>query len=282
MDRFERDGLVFDVDDRGPADGEGVVLLHGFPENRTCWDGVVSALHEAGYRTLAPDQRGYSPGARPKRASAYVTRELTADVLALSESAGLARFHVVGHDWGGAVAWAFAGEHPERVRTLTVLSTPHPRAFRRALVTGTDQAARSKYMAFFQLRGTAERTLRRDDGARFVGTLVASGLPEDRARGYVEFLLRDDDAMTGALNWYRAIRIASSARVPTIIVPTLYAWGTRDDALGRDAAELTARYVGGPYRFEVLEGASHWLPEELPDRVAGLVLEHAATDTGEA
>lgn len=272
METFTRDGFLFDVDDRGPADAEAIVLLHGFPENRTCWERIVPALVDAGYRTLAPDQRGYSPGARPPEAKAYLMRELVADVLALADQAGVRRFHVVGHDWGGAVAWSVAGEHPDRVRTITVLSTPHPRAFRRALLS-SDQAVRSRYMAFFQLRGTAERTLLQDDGRRFVGGMAKAGLDRGHARAYFEFL-REPEAMTGALNWYRAIRIRAGAGVPAITVPTLYVWSTKDVALGREAAELTARYVEGPYRFEILDGVSHWIPEEVPDRAARLILDH--------
>jgi pimeloyl-ACP methyl ester carboxylesterase len=271
---FSRDGFVFDADDRGRDDGEAIVLLHGFPENRTCWDPVVARLVDAGYRTLAPDQRGYSPGARPQEPKAYLMTELVADVLALADQAEVERFHVVGHDWGGAVAWAVAGEHADRVRTLTVLSTPHPRAFRRALVS-SDQAIRSRYMAFFQLRGTAEKALLQDDGRRFVDGMARSGLDREHCREYFEFL-REPEAMTGALNWYRAIRVRSSADVPSITVPTLYVWSTEDVALGREAADLTARYVKGPYRFEVLEGVSHWIPEDEPETTARLILEHLA------
>jgi len=278
VETFARDGFVFNVEDRGPIGAEAIVLLHGFPENRTCWDGVVPSLVDAGYRTLAPDQRGYSPGARPREPEEYVMEQLVGDVLALADQAGIDRFHVVGHDWGGAVAWAVAGEHPDRVHTLTVLSTPHPRAFRRALVS-SDQAVRSRYMAFFQLRGTAEKALLQDDGRRFVGGMAKAGLDRGVARAYFEFL-REPDAMTCALNWYRAIRVRPRADVPAVTVPTLYVWSTEDTALGREAAELTARHVKGPYRFEVLEGISHWIPEEVPETVAGLLLDHVRSATG--
>jgi pimeloyl-ACP methyl ester carboxylesterase len=271
METFTRDGLTFDVQDDGPSGAEAVILLHGFPENRTCWDQVVPRLVQAGYRTLAPDQRGYSPGARPERLSAYRPQALAADVLALADQAGVGRFHIVGHDWGGAVAWTLGAWHPDRLLTLTSLATPHPRAFIRASLT-SDQAARSQYMAFFQLRGVAERTLLQAGGARFAKSLGKSGLDRERARGYVAFL-SDPGAMTGALNWYRAMR-PIDARLGPAMAPTLYVWATEDVALGRKAAELTARYVAGPYRFEVLGGVSHWIPEEVPELVARLLLEH--------
>ena len=203
--------------------------------------------------------------------------ELVDDVIALLDQAVIEQAHVVGHDWGGAVAWALAGNHPDRVRTLTVLSTPHPKAFRRAL-SSSDQAARSQYMQFFQLEGIAEQKLLENDGVRFNDLLVASGLDHETARGYVEFL-REPEALTGALNWYRAMRHRSAANVPKITAPTLYVWSTNDVALGREAAELTARYVTGPYRFEILDGVSHWIPEEVPERAAELVLGHVRAST---
>ncbi|HEX2577048.1 MAG TPA: alpha/beta fold hydrolase, partial [Aquihabitans sp.] len=146
MDHFTRGELRFDVVDRGPADGEAVVLLHGWPANASCWDRVTPTLAAAGLRTLAPDQRGYSPGARPPGRRSYAVEELVADVLALADAAGLDRFHVVGHDWGGGVGWALGSGHADRVASLTVLSTPHPAAMQRSLA-GV-QLLRSAYVGF--------------------------------------------------------------------------------------------------------------------------------------
>src|SRR4051794_29369336 len=128
MKEFTRAGFTFDVNDSGPPDGDVFVLLHGFPENRSSWDAITPLLTEAGYRVLAPDQRGYSPRARPHRRRDYKTSELVGDVLALVDASGAGKVHLVGHDWGGAVAWAFANEHPDRLHTVTSLTTPHPRA----------------------------------------------------------------------------------------------------------------------------------------------------------
>src|SRR5262245_51027850 len=129
----ERDGLVFDVLDDGPADGEPVVLLHGWPERATSWGRVAPILNAAGYRTLAMDRRGFAPGARPKRRRDYTLPKLGADVATLIDEVG-GSAHVVGHDWGAAAAWAVAGRHPEKVRTLTAVSVPHPAAFVKAMV----------------------------------------------------------------------------------------------------------------------------------------------------
>ena len=151
IDVFHRDGLVFDVTDEGPLDGDVVVLLHGFPTDRTCWGRVTAALNTAGLRTLAPDQRGYSPSARPAGRAAYRLEELVADVVALIDATGRKQVHLVGHDWGGSLAWLVAGNHPDRVATLTAVSTPHPGALARAWRSGTDQRRRSWYIAAFQV-----------------------------------------------------------------------------------------------------------------------------------
>jgi pimeloyl-ACP methyl ester carboxylesterase len=273
MDQFSRAGLVFDVVDAGPPGGDSVILLHGFPETSASWTAVTPGLVEAGLRVLAPDQRGYSPGARPHGRRPYVLSELVADVVALADRAGVDRFHAVGHDWGGAVAWALAATCPERLLTLTVLSTPHPEAMLRSMVT-SGQGLHSWYMAFFQLPAVPERLLLAGDGRLFRRAMRQSGLPDRDIDTYYA-KLRQPGALTAALNWYRALPLTMRERQRTpISVPTLYVWSTDDVALGRKAAELTARYVAGPYRFEVLDGVSHWIPEEAPDTVVRLLLDH--------
>jgi pimeloyl-ACP methyl ester carboxylesterase len=272
VDSFTRDGLVFDVRDGGPAGGDPVVLLHGFPQDSAAFTAVAGHLHAAGLRTLAPDQRGYSPGARPPGRAAYRLRELTADVLALLDAAGLGSAHVVGHDWGGLVGWALAARHPERVRTLTSLSVPHPAAMARAMVT-SDQALRSYYMALFQLPVLPERLLLAGDGAALRRLLVTSGLPPERAGHYVR-RMQEPGALSAALAWYRALPLDARDPVGRVRVPTLHLWSTRDAALGRAATEQTRRFVDGPYRLEVLEGVPHWIPELAAERTAELLTEH--------
>jgi pimeloyl-ACP methyl ester carboxylesterase len=272
VDSFPRDGLVFDVRDGGPADGDPVVLLHGFPQDSAAWTAVAGDLHAAGLRTLAPDQRGYSPGARPPGRTAYRLRELTADVLALLDAAGLGSAHVVGHDWGGIVGWALAARHPERVRTLTSLSVPHPAAMAKALVT-SDQALRSWYVALFQLPVLPERLLLAGDGAALRRLLLTSGLSPELSEHYVR-RMQEPGALATALAWYRALPFDAGDPVGTVRVPTLHVWSTADASLGRTATERTRRFVDAPYRLEVLEGVPHFIPELAPDRVAQLVTEH--------
>jgi len=268
MQTFTRSGLTFDVSDSGPADGETIVLLHGFPQNRHEWDAIVPQLNEAGYRTLAPDQRGYSPRARPAGRKAYRQSELVADIAALVEASGAQKAHLVGHDWGAFVAWAFASRHPERLHTLTAVSVPHPRAFVYAMPRG--QALKSWYMAFFQLPVIPEKLLPTGAVLRLLG---GGGLSEDQVRGYLEPL--GPDGVTAALNWYRALpysqREKGYGRKST--VPTTYVWSDGDAALGRKGAEATERFVDAPYRFDVLTGVSHWVADEAPDELAGIILE---------
>ncbi|WP_100499971.1 alpha/beta fold hydrolase [Geodermatophilus chilensis] len=272
MDSFTRDGLVFDVRDGGPADGDPVVLLHGFPQDAAAFTAVADQLHATGLRTLAPDQRGYSPGARPPGRAAYRLRELTDDVLALLDAAELGSAHVVGHDWGGIVGWALAAWHPERVRSLTALSVPHPAAMAKAFVT-SDQALRSSYLALFQVPVLPERLLLAVGGEPLRRLLATSGLPADVADHYVR-RMQEPEALSAALAWYRALPLDARNPVGRVRVPTLHVWSTRDAALGRTATEQTQAFVDAPYRLEVLEGVPHFIPEVAPDRVAELITEH--------
>jgi pimeloyl-ACP methyl ester carboxylesterase len=266
LTRYVRDGLTFDVQDGGEDGGEAAVLLHGFPQDRTCWDAVSRQLQAAGLRTLAPDQRGYSPGARPRGRAAYRLSECVLDVVALLDAAGLRRAHVVGHDWGGAVAWALGAQHPERVTSLTVLSTPHSRALAQA-ATRSAQGLRLWYFGLFQLPALPEALLRRGLGR----TLRASGLPPAYTQRYAERMAAPG-ALEGALAWYRAAPLSLREPARRVAVPTTYVWGRSDPALGRTAAEHTRDFVLGPYRFVELD-AGHWLPETRPTEVATVVLD---------
>ncbi|AKU18093.1 alpha/beta fold hydrolase [Luteipulveratus mongoliensis] len=282
MDTFTRDGLTFDVTDSGPTAGEVVILLHGFPQDRTCWDQVAPLLNEAGLRTLAPDQRGYSPGARPKSRFAYTMREVAADALALADAAGAERFHVVGHDWGGAAAWYLAQHHAARVRTVTSLSTPHPDALAWSF-THSSQGLKSWYMLFFQLPWVPEhlapRTLRK--------TFADSGLPRAAAVRYAD-RFSTPESLTGPMGWYRSMLADPGMRravLPRgtvawpkggsphhrVQVPATYVWGREDFALGRAAADKTAEFVSADYEFVELD-AGHWLPDTHAPEVTEAIL----------
>lgn len=275
MDHFEHDGLRFETRDHGPSAGEAVVCLHGFPQDASAFDDVVPPLVAAGLRVLTPDQRGYSPGARPTGRGAFTLRALVGDVVALLDAAGVDAAHIVGHDWGGAVAWAIAGRHRDRVRSLTVLSTPHPAAMQAAMVRST-QMLRSAYMAAFQVPWLPEAVSLAAGGRLMRAALTRSGLPAERAARYVR-RMREPDALRSALGWYRALPLSAGYGPGRVRVPTTYVWGSRDPFFAPAAARRTGGFVTGPFR-ELRLDAGHWLPETRPLDVADAVLEAVAPD----
>ena len=267
---YRHDGLVIDVRDEGPLDGVPVVLLHGFPERSTSWREVAPLLHAHGLRTLAPDQRGYSPGARPRRRWDYRLDRLVADVVALVDEVGRP-VHVVGHDWGAVVAWALAATRPDLVRTLTAVSVPHPAAFVRAALTSR-QGLRSWYTAFHQLPWVPELAASLPGGPTDRALRRAGMRPEDVARYRREVV--DDGALPGALGWYRAMALGSSAGTGSRVqVPTTMVWSDGDTAVDVAGVRRCAQWVTGPYRLVVLPGVSHWIPTQAPERLAEAVLE---------
>lgn len=281
IEGFTHDGLRFDVLDDGPRDAQDVVvLLHGFPQRATSWAGVAARLHRAGVRTIAPDQRGYSPGARPRRRRDYRIDRLAGDALALldlvsgDDVAGASRVHLVGHDWGSAVAWLAAAQHPA-VRSLTSISVPHPAAYLRSTLT-RDQARRSWYVGFFNLPRVPERAAARGDFDRH---LLAGGMTQDEVAAVRRDVV-DAGALPGGLGWYRAIPVALpiaprlwSLRVQ---VPVTHVWSDGDVALGPRTAELASRWADGEFESRTLAGASHWLPEQHPDEIAEIVLDRVS------
>jgi pimeloyl-ACP methyl ester carboxylesterase len=266
--------LTFDVRVDGPEDGRPVLLLHGFPETSLSWAAVTPMLTRAGLRTYAPDQLGYSPGARPAEPDAYSTPNLTQVTADLLTALDVPRADVVGHDWGANVAWALAAWHPDRVRSLTAVSVPHPAAYTVAYRTDPEQKERSGYIRLFWQAGKAEEVLLADDSRRLRRMLSGgeghSGVPAEAIDEYVA-VLSAPGALTAALNWYRAM--SSRERVDPVAVPTTYVWSDGDVAIGRTAAEACANYVTGDYTFVELPGITHWIPEQAPDQLAAAILE---------
>ena len=269
--RIVRDDLALDVLDEGPADGDPVVLLHGFPQRASSWGRVAPLLHRAGLRTLAMDQRGYSPGARPRSRSAYRLDEAVADLVALVDEVG-GPVHLVGHDWGAAVGWMAVARHPERFLTFTAVSVPHPAAMVRGLVSG--QALRSWYMLAFQLPWLPERLMSSRWGER---GLAASGMPTAALERYRHEIV-DDGALAGGLGWYRALLVSGpGSLLAPVGVPTTMVWSDGDTAIGRGSARAAERYVDAPYAFVELTDTSHWVPEEAPGALADAVLARIAS-----
>jgi len=262
----------------GAPDAPLVLLLHGFAESMHCWRAQVAALADAGYRAVAPSQRGYSSGARPDVSDSanYHIDRLMDDAMAIAAASGYGerRFHLVGHDWGGSIAWALADRFPERLASLTVLSRPHPNAFNRALqMPDGDQAHRSRHHKAFLEPGAADLLLA-DDAKWLRERLAAAGVPAGAIEQHLS-VLGNKDAMQAALAWYRA-RGAIRTPLGPIRVPTLYIWGDADDTVGRLAAEGTVDFVAAPYHFEVLPGVGHFAADQVPDRVNKLLLQHVA------
>ena len=255
-----------------------MLLLHGFAESMQCWRAQVEALARAGYRAIAPSQRGYSPGARPdvKDTANYHIDRLMDDAMAIVAASGYGeqRFHLAGHDWGGSIAWSLADRYPLRIASLTVLSRPHPNAFNRALLqTDGEQAQRSRHHRWFLEPNAADVVLA--DNARWLRErLRANGVPDAAIAEHLA-VLGNKHAMEGALAWYRA-RGAIRGPLGMIEVPTLYIWGDADDTVGRTAAEGTVDFVTAPYSFEVLPGVGHFAADQSPARVCELMLAHVA------
>lgn len=263
----------------GPASGDLVLLLHGWPEFADSWAEELIALADAGYRAVAVDQRGYAVGARPIGVEHYSMDDLVADALAFADAQGARKFHLVAHDWGGMVAWTLASSHPDRLYSLSVLATPHPKALQQAAEIDADQRERLNYVRFFrQDGGVAESTLLANDAtklrATYGGKLPAELVEQNLVR------LTEPNALTATLNWYRgATDDHFNSEADRVATPTLYIWGSDDRALGEVAARATGDFVDGPYQFEVLDGASHWLPEEVPEKVIPLLLAHLTAHT---
>ena len=261
--------------------GEGplVVLLHGFPEFWYSWRHQIPALAEAGFRVIAPDQRGYNTSEKPPGVRSYRIEHLADDIAALIEHAGESRAVVVGHDWGGAVAWAVSMLRPEVVEKLVVLNAPHPGALQREF-RRLRQLARSWYVFFFQLPWLPEAAMRfrgyrmLDRGLRRESTRPGAFSDEDIA-AYKD-ALSQPGALTAAINYYRAaVRrnpFESARMLRQIEVPALLIWGEQDPYLGIELTEGLERWVPG-IRVERIPEASHWVQVDAAERVNELMIE---------
>ena len=257
--------LAADTTGEGPA----VLLVHGFPDSRAVWRHQVGPLAEAGFRVIAPDLRGFGASERPEGVDAYRVTEVIGDLIELLDEHGVDRAHVVGHDWGAGIAWVLAALLPDRVASLAALSVGHPNASRPRSLESREKAW---YQLLFQF-DEAEELLLRDD-ARLLREWLADAPDADR---YVEEL-REPGALTARLGLYRAnlhprSELAPRA-LPPVNAPTLGMWSTGERYLTEAPMIRSGEYVTGPWRYERVEGASHWLQLDAPDRVNRLLLEH--------
>jgi pimeloyl-ACP methyl ester carboxylesterase len=267
--------LVFDVATSGDDNAPLVLMLHGFGVSRHLWTAQLPALRSAGFLAWAPNQRGYAAGARPDPGDLgqYHIDRLIGDAMALAAAAGHGgrRFHLVGHDWGGSIAWEIAARNPERLASLTMLSRPHPAAFAHAMKADPEQPHRSRHHKAF-LDPDAGTRLLADDAAWLRTRLAANGVPAPAIAAHLS-VLGNPSAMEAALGWYRA-RGEVRRTVGRIQVPTLFIWGDADDTVGRMAAEGTGDFIDAPYTFEILPGVGHYAPNQVPDRVSALLVKH--------
>ncbi|MXY56567.1 MAG: alpha/beta hydrolase [Gammaproteobacteria bacterium] len=247
-----------------------VILLHGFPETSHMWLPLLEHLAANGYTALAPDLRGYSPGATPPEAEHYSHASMAGDILAMADALGKERFHLVGHDHGAGLGWYMAGRHADRLISWTALSVPHIDAFGDAIANNPEQRQRSGYMQFFRQVGTAEAALSANDFAALRNIWSASS-PE-QVEEYVR-VLSQPGAMTGALNWYRGGITPDRRPVGKISVPTVLIWGNQDSAIGRPGVTATPPLMEGPYRLVELD-VGHWLIQEAEADVLRETLAH--------
>ncbi len=262
-------GVRIHVEVTGPEDGPPVLLLHGFPDSGRLWDRQTSALAEAGYRVIVPDLRGYGRSDKPVDVDSYSLLFLAADVAAVLDALDVGRAHIVGHDWGAALAWVVASLAPDRVDHLAVLSVGNPLAFAAA---GLEQREKSWYMLLFQFEGIAEQWLTADDWANF----RAWGRHPDADAVIAE--LQSDGSLTPGLNWYRAnvhprVLVEPPLQLPLVQAPTLGVWSSSDPALTEQQMTDSEAYVAGEWHYQRIEGIGHWMQLEAPDKVNRLLLD---------
>ena len=268
-------GLTFEVAEAGEGD-HLALCLHGFPELNYSWRHQMPLLAAKGYRVWAPNQRGYSDGARPGRVEDYGADRIVADAAALFDASGARKLTLVAHDWGGAIAWMFAIKRVRPIERLVVMNLPHPMCFAAAL-KHWPQRRRSWYIAFFQLPWLPERSLLRDDAAgirnAFRGMAVDKSRFPDTVLDVYARAAQRPGAMTAMVNWYRAAvrrRASMSLGDGRVEVPTLIVWGEEDSALGLETLDGTERYVPD-LTIRRLPGVSHWVQQEAPEQVNAIL-----------
>jgi pimeloyl-ACP methyl ester carboxylesterase len=271
--RLDVDGVGLDVTVEG--DGPSVVLLHGWPDSHRLWRAQVPALQAAGFRTVLPDLRGMGASDAPADVEAYTLPTLLGDVIGIMDQLGIERAHVVGHDWGAALAWVLASLFPARVDRLVALSVGHPVAFRAA---GLEQQQKSWYMLLFQFEGVAEEWLSRDDFRHF---REWARHPDADA---VIADLRRPGALRAGLNWYRAnvappTLLETPPPLPPIQAPTMGIWSAHDVALTEQQMRDSAQFVTGSWRYERIDDAGHWMQLDAPERLNELLVDFLSSET---
>jgi pimeloyl-ACP methyl ester carboxylesterase len=259
-------GVGIEVFLEGPEDGRPVLFMHGWPDSHELWRNQVTALSEAGFRTIAPDLRGFGASDKPTDVEAYALKNTVVDILTILGELGIDKTAVVAHDWGAAAAWGLAAFVPDKVDRLAALSVGHPGAFRAA---GFEQRMRSWYMLLFQFEGIAEKFLLEGDGQIFF-----DGHPDGKQ---VRAAMSEPGALTASLGWYRAnahprTLVEEQPALPHVACPVLGIWSSNDIALTEAQMKNSDAFVDGAWRYERLDGPGHWMQVEAADQVNALLL----------
>lgn len=263
----------------GPVHGAPVILLHGFPDAWVGWSKQIPVLARAGYRVIVPDQRGFGPSDKPRGHGAYFMRHLVDDIVALQDAlCGGAPTHVVGHDWGGGVAWGLAATRPERVRTLTILNCPRPEVMKRFALRHPSQVLRSTYMIWFQIPWLSERQLAAGTLVREVRRWHKRAPHTDAEWAELTANWSSPDTVRPMLNWYRAA-FRDRAIDARVTVPTVMVWGTRDDALDETMGPLSLATCDDA-KLVIADDAGHFVQRARPDVVNPAILDHLAAHGG--
>lgn len=248
--------------------GEPIILLHGFPETSHMWEGILRSFASRGYRCLAPDQRGYSPGARPNNVASYRINEIASDVIALADAVGFQKFHLVGHDWGSGCGWTVVQLYRDRVNSWSALSVPHLDGFSTAKKVDPDQRKRSWYMDLFQIPVIPEMLL----GFATAGSSSLWKLSSDQEVADYLSVFKQFDGRKATINWYRANK-ELPVQYGDVSLPTILIWGNQDTAIARAGVEMTKQYMKGEYSLIELD-AGHALVQEKFERVNQEILSH--------
>ncbi len=272
IESYQREGLTFDVIDSGALDGQIFVLLHGFPETNKSWQETSEILNQAGYRTLAINQRGYSLGAQPEKCRDYRGSALLEDINALLDLIGQP-VYLVGHDWGAVVAWDVAQHYPDKIKHLITVSVPHKAAFMQAMLK-SNQLFKSYYMGLFQLPKIPELLFEKFPKIG-LGLLKNTGMTAQQLQDFQQDIV-NEKRLSPALNWYRGLPFSSNRNLlKPITVPTLFIWGKHDSAVGAKSVELNHRFVKAPYK-EIIMDATHWIPVQNAKELSEYILEAVA------
>jgi len=270
----DANGMKFSVNVRGDKSKTPVILLHGFPESAVMWDKFMNELADKSYYAIAPNQRGYSSGARPSDMKSYELDHLVSDVIQIADNLGIRKFHLIGHDWGAAVGWKLAADHPDRLMSYVAISVPHIDSFGKAYREDPDQYESSEYIRFFQKSIIPEFVLAQNDYKELRAVWDSH---ENAEIGHYLHIFKQENTLTSALNWYRANFPAFDVglNIGKIDVPTTFIWGNKDIALKRSGVAGSHELVNAEYQFIEMD-AGHWIIQEKYKELTPHILAHLA------